>query len=290
MGDAAQGEPRQHEVFSKPFKVQPAFESWKTPNNYRGYPGGKDLPDQIKVWRIQNTGKDYGSVASASYGFEDSPDAEILTAGYNVGKESGAVGVGRHGNFLQWGFSAPPSKMTESGKCFFLNCICYIHKFDGKLPLVRVQTSDRLRAVHLAMVSNRITDPKFRTNTFAPELLEKSKGDADALAKYLQENLELIYRDGKFRVDAELPAMGLQSNRKVGTLQRLIELLDDSRHASGARKALKRYTRESFETPQEWRMWFEKSRDRIYFTDVGGYKFLVVPQGYPTGPQPPRQP
>ncbi len=28
------------------------------------------------------------------------------------------------------------------------------------------------------------------------------------------------------------------------------------------------------------RNWFEQNKDRVYFTDVGGYKFLVVPQGY----------
>jgi len=105
MGDAAQGEPRQHEVFSQPLKVQPAFEFWPTPKTYREYPGGEHLPDKIKVWRVQNTGKRSGGVVARYYGFEDSPDAEILTAGFNDGKESGAVGVGRHGNFLQWGFS-----------------------------------------------------------------------------------------------------------------------------------------------------------------------------------------
>ncbi len=290
MGDAAQGEPRQHEVFSAPFKVQPVFESWPTPKNYRSYPGGKDLPDKTKVWRVQNTGKDFGSVASYSYGFEDSPDAEILTAGFNVGKESGAVGVGRHGNFLQWGFSAPPSKMTEPGRRFFLNCICYIHKFDGTRPLVRVQASDRLTAVHLALVSSLIKDPKFRTNTFPAELLEKSKGDADALVKFYQDSLELIYYDKKFRIDTNLPALGLKSNRTVETPHRLIELLDDPRQASAAREALRRYTRESFETPQEWRTWFEQNRDRIFFTDAGGYKFLVMPKGYPARPQALRQP
>lgn len=281
MGDAAQGEPRQHEVFSKPFKVQPKFEFWKTPRNYRGYPGGKELPDKIKVWRVQNTGKDFGSVVSHSYGFEDSPDAEILTAGFNVGKECGAVGVGRQGNFLQWGFSAPPSRMTEAGKCFFLNCICYIQKFEGKAPLVRVQANPRLSAVYLAKVSNRIRDPSFRTRLFAAELLEKSKGDADALAKLYEDNLELVYENHGFFIDTELRGLGLQSNRKLATLQRLIELLDDPGHAAAARKELRRYTREAFEAPKEWRAWFEKNRKRIYFTDVGGYKFLVAPEGYP---------
>ena len=36
--------------------------SGQTPGSYRRYPGGKDLPDKIKVWRVQNTGKDFGSV------------------------------------------------------------------------------------------------------------------------------------------------------------------------------------------------------------------------------------
>ena len=124
MGDAAQGEPIKHEVFSSPFEVEPRYESWETPGNYRGFPGGDKLPQEMKVWRIQNTGKRSGGVVSRLYGFTDSPDAEILTPGFNVGKESGAIGVGRHGNFLQWGFSAPPSKMTDAGRKFFLNYIC----------------------------------------------------------------------------------------------------------------------------------------------------------------------
>jgi len=290
MGDAAQGEPRQHEVFSKPFKVRPEFEFWKTPRSYRGYAGGKGLPDKIKVWRVQNTGKSFGGVVSHCFGYEDSPDAEILTAGFNTGKESGAVGVGRHGNFLQWGFSAPPSKMTEPGKCFFLNCICYIHRFDGKAPLVHIHGNDRWRSIDLALVSNRVKNPKFRTDLFAPELLDKSKGSAQALAKLYQDSLELIYEDRQFFIDAELPAMGLQSNRKLETLQRLIELLDDPQHGTAARKVLKRYTKETFQTPQEWRAWFDKNRDHIYFTDIGGYKFLVAPKGYSLRPKPARQP
>ncbi len=290
MGDAAQGEPRQHEVFSTPFKVQPVFESWPTPGNYRRYPGGKGLPDHIKVWRVQNTGKDFGSVASYSYGFEDSPDAEILTAGFNVGKESGAVGVGRQGSYLQWGFSAPPSQMTEAGQHFFLNCICYIHKFDGKLPLVRVQSSDRLTAIHLALLLSVIKDPNFRTNTFPAELLAKYKGDPNAIAGFYQDHFELIYYDKGFRLDEDLPRLGLKSNRKLETLQRLTELLGDSQHALEARKALRRYTRESFQTPGEWQAWFKKSRDRIFFTDAGGYKFLVRPEGYSPRPQKLSQP
>ncbi len=142
MSEAAQGELPKHEVFSKPFKVEPVYEEWETPDHYRRYPGGNSLPDMMKVWRVQQT-KDKKTRMVAPYGAVskpwttgEAPDAEMLVAGYNTGKMNGAVAVGRHGNFLQWGFSAPPSKMTPAGRNLFLNCICYIAKFNGRSPTV----------------------------------------------------------------------------------------------------------------------------------------------------------
>ncbi len=140
MSDAAQGELPKHEVFSKPFRVEPVYEMWDTPSNYRRYPGGKDLPNQVKVWRVQQNGtkqeknaRPYGAVARP-WKSGDPPGTEVLVAGYNVGKMDGAVAVGRDGNFLQWGFSAPPAKMTEAGRNFFLNCVCYIARFSERRP------------------------------------------------------------------------------------------------------------------------------------------------------------
>lgn len=280
MSDAAQGEPRQHEVFSTPFKVEPKYESWKTPGSYRSSPGGEQLGDTIKVWRVQDSGKRFGSVVSPSFGFEDSPDAEILTAGYNDGKEYGAVGVGRHGNFLQWGFSAVPSKMTDAGRSFFLNCVCYIRKFDGKPPLVTIKSDARLNVLNLAMVAPRITDKEFVARFFSPEILAECKNDPALLAGYCRKNIELIYRDKSFRVDRDLAALGFASNRKLETLEKLIGMMADPQKAPAAEAMLKRYTVEDFQTPDQWRNWFEKNRGRIYFSDVGGYKFLVVPEGY----------
>ena len=120
MSDAAQFEPLNHEVFQKPFPVQPAFEMWPTPENYRRSPAGKELPPKIKVWRVQNSGKSYGSVVSVGAGCADSPDAEVLAEGYNTGKNYGDVGIGRHASFLQWGYSSPPSQMTDAGRALFL--------------------------------------------------------------------------------------------------------------------------------------------------------------------------
>lgn len=127
-------------MFEKPYKVEPVYEWWETPLNYRSYPGGKELPDELKVWRVQKTTekpgettRPYGAV-SRDWKSDKKLDAEALAVGYNNGKMSGAVAVGRQRNFLQWGFSAPPSNMTDAGRKFFLNCICYIARFEGRVP------------------------------------------------------------------------------------------------------------------------------------------------------------
>ena len=283
MGDAAHAESLEHEVFQKPFKVEPEFEHWDTPSDYHRRHLGKDkLPDKMKVWRVQNTGKRFGGVVARAYGFTDSPDTEILALGFNRGKEYGAVGIGRHGNFLQWGYSAPPSQMTEAGKKFSLNCICYISKFDGKRPLIRRTSSHRLNALRLAAIINRISGDKkeFFTRTFPPELLEKYGSDPDGLVQYYRENLEITYWNRVFRIDSELKALGTDSNRSLDTLERLIGLLQDDTHADTARRLLTRYTNQSFQNADGWKRWFENNRDRIFFSDVGGYKFLVIPEGY----------
>jgi len=134
LTDAAQGEPSNHEVFTKPFKVEAVFEEWNTPQSYRRGPGGAKLPDKLKVWRVQNTSpqpatrSNPASAISRPLGPSHLPKAEVLTPGFNTSNRNGAAGAARDGNFLQWGFSAPPSKMTDAGRNFFLNCVCYIAK------------------------------------------------------------------------------------------------------------------------------------------------------------------
>ena len=288
MGDAAHAESLDHEVFSRPFQVEPQFESIRTPGNYRGYPEGDRLPDQMKVRRIQNTGKSIGGAVARSYGFTDSPDAEVLVLGVNTAKEYGAVGIGRHGNVLLWGYAAPPAQMTDAGRKLFLNCIHYIHRFDGKGPLIRKIAQHRLNTIRLAPTQERYwrrrqkaKDPRVTVTPYIPDVITTQfLGDPNGLVQYYQDNIEFIYQDRQFRVDSELKSLGFHSNREMATLERLISLLQDEKHAPTARSLLTRYTNESFPEPQEWQSWFDQNKERIYFTDVGGYKFLVVPEGY----------
>jgi hypothetical protein len=241
----------------------------------------------MKVWRVQKTGKKDGGSVPEWYHFPDSPDEEILAVGFNTGRPYGTAGIGRQGNFLQWGYSAAPSQMTEVGQKLLVNCIHYIHRFDGKPPLVRLPCDGmpRIFALSCAYNINRVRDPKrFFLSTFPEALYEKYHSDPNGLMEYYRPNMEWVYDDrGVFKVDEELKGLGLDSNRKIAGLQRLIELLDDAQHAATAQKLLSRYTECSFETPPQWRQWFDENKNRLYFTDTGGYKFKVVPEGYSVG-------
>ncbi|MBN2181631.1 MAG: hypothetical protein JW715_06935 [Sedimentisphaerales bacterium] len=287
MGDGAHVGPTIHEVFNKPYKVRPESESIKPPGNYndRHLPVEPNIPDKMDIWYVQHSRKSYGGVVSRAYAFEDSPDAEALVLGLNHGKEYGAVGIGRHGNFLQWGYSAPPSQMTDAGQKLFINCICYIKKFDGKLPLVQRKGSPREDALRLGAVVNRIKSEDFFPRNFGAELSDDYKNEPSKIVQYYVDNFELIYRqfsdiESGFRVDKELKKLEISSNRKIATLEKLIKLLNNPEKSRSAEIALKRYTDQSFKTPEQWRKWLENNRDRIFFSDFGGYKFLVVPEGY----------
>jgi len=285
MDNAAHAESLDHEVYRAPLAVRPPFEFRNTPTVYREtYPGPGKVPDQIKVWRVQNS--PLGNAVIRLSGFRDSPDTEVIAAGFNHAKEYGAAGIGRQGNFLQWGYGDPPARMTEAGRRFFISCIHYIHRFDGKAPLVRRRAVDRGAIPSVASSITSVSEDKrqFFLRWFPESLWEKYHADPEGLTAYYQANLELVYYDRVYRVDEELKSLGLDSNRKVETLERLFELRKDENHRDIVRRLLTRYTDGSGSYD------FRNGRDRIYFSDVGGYKFKVVPERYlaaksPFGPE-----
>ena len=77
-----------------------------------------------------------------------------------------------------------------------------------------------------------------------------------------------------------MPALGIASNRELATLEKLIACLRDPGKKALAQKLLTRYTRELFTEAQQWESWHQRNQGRLFFSDSGGFKFLVVPEGY----------
>ena len=282
--DAAHVGSFEHVVFNTPFVVRPKIISWPMPKQYSSHPEAGDLAKETNVWLVQNSDKRYSGAVCAAYNFEGYPDDESLVAGCSI-KTYPHTAIGRHGNFLQWGYGEPPSNMTQDGRALFVNCICYIKKFAGCTPQVR-RTSWRMnRRWALHSRGFKLVDWE-----------KKCEGRHDKLYTLCKDNIELLYgENGKsntavFLIDDDLKKLGIESNRRIDTLTRLIGLLPDSdsckdtsrqkKEAKLAQKVLQRYTDEDFDTAQQWKLWLEVNRQRIYFTDFGGYKFRVMPEGY----------
>jgi hypothetical protein len=252
-----------HEIFQKPFKVVPTFVKRDTPENYRSWPDGKDLPAQLDVWQVQGKvkGTNWGLV-SDPYGFTDSPDCETISSGINS-KGPNSLAIGRQANWFLWGFCASPSEMTEEAQKVFLNAIVYMKRFDGARPAFeRTQRGRDWALFYASYLNNKNAD--WAKKMLAPEL---SGADAEA---QVRANLEYICSDGVYRVDEDAKALGI-SNRDVKLLERCVAMLgtDD---AARAERILKRYVPDA---PADWKEWLARNRERLYFTDTGGYVWRV---------------
>lgn len=249
------------------------------PRHYRSHPDGKALGQTIKVWKVQT--KKFPEIdpglVSDPLGFDDSPDTEFISSGLNS-KGPNSVALARQGNYFLWGFSASPSDMTPEARKLFLNAICYIRKFDGQKPLVRRQQSSRRWALIYAGYLQQIQDDRFLEQLFPKEVRERFGKDPEKYITFYEENLEYLHPAGVgFAADEDVKGLGL-SNRKVDLLDQCIRMLEKADQPDLARRILTRYTTEDFADARSWRTWLEANRDRFFFTDVGGFKFLVAPE------------
>ncbi len=120
-----------------------------------------------------------------------------------------------------------------------------------------------------------------------PESLRKKFGtDPDKYDAYYRENFEFLRPEaGKssgFEIDEDAKTVG-PSNRRVELLDRCVSKLEKNDHPDLAFRLLKRYTNENFETAPQWRTWLDQNRGRLFFSDVGGYKFFVGPASKSAG-------
>ncbi len=238
----------------------------------------------MEVCRIQDTNNQVGKAGAVARGIyiEYPGEAETITLGFSPGKSYDSVGVGRHGNFMLWGWSAAPSKMTPAGRKLFLNCICYIHRYDKK-PFVAIPSRAMNRDRDLAMIFDRMEQrpsnaASYLSGYFPPEMASKYENDLAGMRKHYEENVEFVYAvRRKLYVDEDLKSLAVDSNRKVAAIKELIELLADESKAQVAQKCLTRYTDQEFKSAQAWGQWYEENAQHLIFSDTGGYRFYRIP-------------
>jgi hypothetical protein len=149
-----------HPLFHVPNEVDLTLTARPTPHQYAFFSSGAVSTATMPMWRVQTEGYLDGKdqligVVASNWGFLDSPDTEWISGGENS-KGPDAVAIGRHGNFLHWGFAASPTYLTDEAKLVFVNAIHYIARFDGETPVALKQQHIASREL-LAMLAFELT-------------------------------------------------------------------------------------------------------------------------------------
>lgn len=327
---------KDHPIFKGPFPVKMTVEERPTPEDAYHYAYYYDdpIPATLPMWRVQTKGyiTDPGftiGMVSRPWGYTDSPDAEYISSGV-CAKTLDAVAIGRHANFLHWGFAASPAYMTEEAKAVFANAVVYISKFRGKKMLARkfndrIATREYLK--ELTFLSTRASyeermesDRKWteemkeryraakkkqdageqltqtEQNTlkygepedFKPmsreayvkrylkEFYDMFGTDEEAYARFFKENYDYFYSEGFYHifVDEDVKAWGIPNHDKR-LLDKAITCLEQGIETERANRVLARYTMADFKTPAEWRQWYNTYNGKFFFTEAGGWKFMI---------------
>lgn len=240
--------------------------------------GGRE---NVTLGELRN---DYG-VVSDGHGFEDSPDCERISGGINS-KGPYAVAIGRQANMMQWGFYAAPDRMTTSAKRAFLNAIVYMQQFDGRKPLVQKTSRGRswyeqyvgsVRSLAKRSEASRVSYEKYLKGRFPAKLIADVGLDADALERWRRANVEYFHAEKSYSivVDQELKKLGI-SNRKPEFLDWLTKCLRANPRDRIGLLLANRYLGDKAGGDAASALAFvAKNRHRLFFSDVGGYRWFV---------------
>lgn len=323
-------------IFKGPYPVKITTENRPTPAAAKEYGefAHEKVPATVAMWKVQN--KDYGNskgykigMVTRPWGYLDSPDTEIISGGESA-KCFHAISIGRHANWLHWGFSASPADMTEEAKPVFLNAVIYISKFAGHHIIARKlnegiatrtsvdeqkynvskenynsyknsiegynqlmkHRSDSLKSIEAA--GGKLSDqdktyiqmgehPQYVPNYLeyvkerAGELYEKFGADVTAYEKYYTENRPYFYcnlNDYGVKLDEDAKSLGIANNDKR-ILDKAISMWENNKDVEKAKRILYRYTLLRYEDVKEWRQWYKKYQNKLFFTESGGWLWLV---------------
>jgi len=107
---------------------------------------------------------------------------------------------------------------------------------------------------------------------------ERWGNDMEGYSRFYTDNLPYLYAGSlifyDFIVDEDVKSLGIPNN-DIRLLDKAISMLERNEDVAKARRILDRYTLCTFETAKEWRDWFEANKSRIFFTESGGWYFMV---------------
>ena len=78
-----------------------------------------------------------------------------------------------------------------------------------------------------------------------------------------------LFNQKKYKESADIVRQSQES------LEKLVTMLEKNESTAAAGTLLRRYTGETFDSPAGWRKWLNDNKLKLFFTDVGGYKWMT---------------
>lgn len=97
-----------------------------------------------------------------------------------------------------------------------------------------------------------------------------------AYQDYYNSNLGYFYSDksGEVTIDEDVKSLKIRHNDPK-LLAAAISLWETGKDVEKAKRILTRYSLATFTTPEEWRKWYEQNKSQLFFSESGGYYFLI---------------
>ena len=112
---------------------------------------------------------------------------------------------------------------------------------------------------------------------YETEAFEVLGTDLEKYPAYYDENTPYFYGgEGSYTlvIDEDCKAWGID-NHDVQLLDKAISCLEKGEEVERAQRVLDRYTLCSFNTPKAWRNWYNKYHKKMFFTESGGWIFMI---------------
>lgn len=110
-----------------------------------------------------------------------------------------------------------------------------------------------------------------------PDLYHIFGDDSAEYSRFYDKNRDYFYDGGLdygLDIDEDVRTLSVANNDKR-MLDKAITMLEKGEDAAMATRVLNRYTLCRFSTPAEWRNWYNTYNDKLFFTESGGWLWLV---------------
>jgi len=148
-----------------------------------------------------------------------------------------------------------------------------------KNALAKRENGDSLTRRELAMLNYVPQPPKSFEDYLKRhqrEFYELIGNNPEAYAKFYNDNYDYFYGFGFYHleIDEDVKSMCIP-NYDLRILDEAIKLWETGKDSDKAKRILSRYTLVDFATAKEWREWYNTYKDKLFFTEAGGWLFLI---------------